>query len=361
MSNQTIPNALARPLAFPTSAQLNAANRNPSSGNITQPAQRPSGPLIRPVSNSTYINASPKPSGFVMSNITSQNLQRPSTSATANASRPLVNFAGGRAPAASPVVQPVLVRPTVQPPPRMLAPETHLLSSVRAASVPHSTPSVPNVIKRKRSSDEEEDEEEEDEDDDDEDDDDSEDDDEEDDSIVVSDNEEVALEDDIPDDNDEDSARALAEILKKEATEFIKTPLTSSCVGGRSLRNRATLKKPDQSHIELIREAYELDEKKELIKELSIWKNTLASQAAAASVVWPVLKPSMPLEVVRREHDIVRKKLALESSDDEDSDLDEEEEEDEEDLSASVENEDEEDDDDSTTSMEDDDDSEDEE
>ena len=357
MSNQTIPNALARPLAFPTSAQLNAANRNPASGNVSQSTQRPSGPLIRPVTNTTLMNASPRPAMGVSLNITSQNVQRPIVSAPINGSRPLVNFAGGRAPVASPVVQPVLVRPTVQPPPRILAQEA---SFSRIVSAPQPIPSVPSVIKRKRSSEDDEDEEEDEDDDDD--DEESEDDDEEDDSIVVSDNEEVALNDDIPDDNDEESARALAEILKKEATEFIKKPLESSCVGGRSLRNRSTLKKPDQSHIELIREAYELDEKKELIKELSIWKNTLAPQAAAASVVWPVLKPSMPIEVVRKEHDIVRKKLGLESSDDEDSDVNEDDDEDEEDLSASVEEEDEEDDDDSTTSTDDEeDDSEDEE
>jgi hypothetical protein len=124
-------------------------------------------------------------------------------------------------------------------------------------------------------------------------------------------------------------------------------------VGGRSLRNRANIKKPDQSHIELIREAYEQDEKKELIKELNIWKNTLAPQAVAAAVVWPSLKSSMPIEVVRREHDVVRRKLGLESTDDEASEDDADDEEEDEDVSASIEEDDEDDDDDSSTSTDD--------
>lgn len=317
MSNHSIPNALAYPMQFPSSAHLNAAYKNPSS------SQQPRSPVISPAprsSGSPQVNSSP----------------RPLIAAASSASRPLVSFSGGSTP----------IRPlTTQPPPRVLAPTVHRVDS--RSSIPSSplNPVRPSVLpiqpappvlvpKRKRSVSEEDEEE----DAYDEDDDESEDDDdEEDDSIVVSDDDEIEVEDDIPaDENDPESARKIAAVLKEEADKFINKPLSVSCVGGRTLRNRATIKKPDQSHIELIREAYELDEKKELIKELGIWKNTLSKEAANAQVVWPALKPSMSIDLVRREHDVVRKKLGLESSDDEES---EEEEDEDEDQSASIEEE----------------------
>lgn len=354
MYNQSFPNAFPRPMTFPTSAQLNAASRN---SNTSANGPHHQNPVIRPASSNASLQ---NPSSAASNTHARPNALPPPP---LNTSRPLVNFGGGRVslhPTIPSVQLTQLTRPTVQPPPRLLAPEipspSRQLQASRSVPLQNVRPQAlqaqkaPSQLKRKRLSDDEEEEEDEEEDDQD-DEDDSDDEEEEDDSIVVSDNEEVPMADDVPDDEDDESAKKLAEILKQEAKEFIKTPLETSCVGGRSLRNRANIKKPDQSHIELIREAYELDEKKELIKELNIWKNTLSSQAAKASVVWPILKASMPLEAVRKEHDIVRRKLGLDSTDDEESDEEEDNEEDE-DVSASMEEE--EDDDDSSSSTEED-------
>lgn len=177
-----------------------------------------------------------------------------------------------------------------------------------------------NNVKRKRDANEDEDEEDYDDGDEEE----EEDDDEEDDSIVAPDSEDIEMETDldIPDDEkDLESAKRIAKVIQEEAKRFIKKPLESVCINGRSLRNRATIKPPSENiaRAKLITEAFLRDEAKELIKEISIWKSKLSKEAEAAKITWPNLKISMPLSQIRKEHEIVRKALGLESSDDEES------------------------------------------
>jgi hypothetical protein len=176
----------------------------------------------------------------------------------------------------------------------------------------------------------------------------SEDDDDEDDSIVAPDDEIEEEEGEVPDDT-EDTLKAHAEVLKAEAEKFIKKELVSDVVGGRTLRKRAEIKKPDDSHHRIIAAAFLLDEKKEIIKECNIWKKKLAAEASSRNVVFPRLDVKMSLEVLKAEHDKIRIALGLESSS---SEEDSEEEEDE-DSSASEDEDDE--DDDSEDSMEEDD------
>jgi hypothetical protein len=116
------------------------------------------------------------------------------------------------------------------------------------------------------------------------------------------------------DDKDPEAIKLLAE----EAAKFVG-----------DLPAKRIRKKPVDNFTKIIAEAYEQDEKKELIKELGIWKKTLATEAAAAGVVWPTLKVSMEFSFIREQHDAVRRKLNLESSDDEESSEEEEDAEDE--------------------------------
>jgi hypothetical protein len=208
---------------------------------------------------------------------------------------------------------------------------------------------APPAKKRARSASFEDEEDDEDvEDDEDEDDDEEdEDDDEEDDEIVARDDDELEVGAAVP---DEEGAELIA-IMAKEAREFVGSePLKSSCVNGRSLRNRSTLRKPDNTHHEWIRDAFIADEKKELIKELGIWKRTLAVDAAARQVAFPKLTLKMSLDQIREEHDKVRVALGLESSDEEfsesDTPEDEDDDEDENDLEDDDDDDEEDDDDD---------------
>lgn len=165
-----------------------------------------------------------------------------------------------------------------------------------------------SAIKRKRSkssSDDEEDEEE-DEDNDLEDDESSEDDgDEEDDSIVAPDSE-IDYNDELIEVDETKDLEAAVKELKQEAQNFMGE------ISGK--RKRTAVSDP---YAKIIAQAYEQDEKKELIKELKIWKKTLSKEASDANVVWPNLKPSMDYSFVKDQHEIVRKKLGLDSSDDE--------------------------------------------
>jgi hypothetical protein len=194
-------------------------------------------------------------------------------------------------------------------------------------SAQHSSKSIQggaqiNVEKKKRAREESEEDEEEDPYDEDEEE--SEDDDE-DDSIVVGDEE--VKEENLPDDEDDpENARIITKVLVEEASQFIKKPLETSCIGGRSLRDRSKIMQPKEKleRDRIVAEAYELDEKKELIKELNIWKRKLSKEALEAKIVWPQLKTSMKLSEIKDEHDKVRKGLGLESSDDEESEEEEE-------------------------------------
>jgi hypothetical protein len=159
----------------------------------------------------------------------------------------------------------------------------------------------------------------------------SEDDDEEDDSIIAPDDEVEHEEGDVPND-DEESLKAHAEMLAQEAAKFIKSELKSDVVGGRSLRKRAEIKKPDDSHHKIIAAAFLLDEKKEIIKEVNIWKKKLALEAAERNVVFPRLDVKMSIDHLREEHNKVRDALGLEAS----SDEEEEEEEEDEESSAEI-------------------------
>jgi hypothetical protein len=254
----------------------------------------------------------------------------------------------------------VMSRPTSQPPPRQLMPTSSQLAAASAHRIqkvespkkvavlsagskagskeaaekptPDATLEKPKEAtpasdkkpeKRKRSESESEEE-----DDPYDEDDDESDDDDENDSIVVPDEEDEVV-DDLPDDEDDpENARKITKVLVEEASEFIKKPLQTSCVGGRSLRDRSSLKQPKEKleRDRIIAEAYEMDEKKELIKEIGIWKRKLCKEAEARNIVWPQLKTTMTLADIRAEHEKVRKGLGLESSDDEESEAEEEEE-----------------------------------
>ena len=207
------------------------------------------------------------------------------------------------------------------------APETPAvrIGAVRIAPVPKALKSPKSSVK---SDDEEEDVESIDE---------SEDEDDEDDSIIAPDDE-VEHEDGVIPNDDEESAKAHAEMLVQEAAKFIKTELKSDVVGGRSLRKRAEIKKPDDSHHKIIAAAFLLDEKKEIIKEVNIWKKKLALEAAEKNVVFPRLDVKMSIETLREEHNKVRDALGLEVS----SDEEEEDEEEDDESSAEIEEEDDE-------------------
>jgi hypothetical protein len=160
----------------------------------------------------------------------------------------------------------------------------------------------------------------------------SEDDDDEDDSIIAPDDEIEVEEGEVPND-DEESLKAHAEMLAQEAAKFIKSELKSDVVGGRSLRKRAEIKKPDDSHHKIIAAAFLLDEKKEIIKEVNIWKKKLCLEAAERNVVFPRLDVKMCIDHLREEHHKVRDALGLEVS----SDEEEEEEEEDDESSAEIE------------------------
>lgn len=142
------------------------------------------------------------------------------------------------------------------------------------------------------------------------------------DSIVVDDTEIDEDTKPLPNDTDEEGARALAAILSEEAEKFVGN-LESKVVGGRCLRAKPAQRLfPER---ELIKRAFEEDEKRELINEMRIWKKTLSAEAAERSVVFPDLKMSMSLEQVREKHEAVRVGLGLDDDDDESTDTEEDE------------------------------------
>jgi hypothetical protein len=64
--------------------------------------------------------------------------------------------------------------------------------------------------------------------------------------------------------------------------------LREKSIAPRNDKKRTAVSDP---YAKIIAQAYEQDEKKELKKELKIWKKTLSKEASDANVVWPKLKP----------------------------------------------------------------------
>jgi len=156
-----------------------------------------------------------------------------------------------------------------------------------------------------------------------------------DDSIVVGEDE-IEMEENVAIPEDEESpenAKKMADLLRAEAERFIKLPIDN--INTRVLRDRSKIKKPDNSHIKLIHEAFIHDEKKELIKEINIWKRTFAVEAADKNLVFPKLSLKMSIDEIRCQHDDIREKLGLEPSDNDDDDSEEEEETDDDDSTES--------------------------
>ena len=172
--------------------------------------------------------------------------------------------------------------------------------------------------------DEEEDEEEEDVDDDEDDESEDEEDDESNISEIVSSGEEEVIEP-IPPETEE-------VLAKLEADRILASIKGTSCVNGRVLRDRSKIVNPTVDRYgdkerELL---FIKDEKKELIREIKIWRETPDLVNKVASLAWPVLNVRMSLESIRLEHDRVRISLGLESTDEESESCDEDEDEDEE-------------------------------
>ncbi len=111
-----------------------------------------------------------------------------------------------------------------------------------------------------------------------------------DDSIVVPDSE-VVVEGNLLEEDDEDleSSRKVLELIQKEAEKFIgETPLKSTVIGNRVLRDRKTIKSPERPHLKLVNEAFEKDEKKELISIINSWKKKYVEQIQKGEIVMPV-------------------------------------------------------------------------
>jgi hypothetical protein len=188
--------------------------------------------------------------------------------------------------------------------------------------------------------DEEEDEEEEDVDDDDDDESEDEEDDESNISEIVSSGEEEVIEP-IPPENEE-------VLAKLEADCILASIKGTSCVNGRVLRDRSKIVNPTVDRYgdkerELL---FIKDEKKELIREIKIWRETPDLVNKVAGLAWPVLNVRMSLESIRLEHDRVRISLGLESTDEESESCDEDEDEEDEDEDEEEEEDDEDDEDD---------------
>ena len=213
------------------------------------------------------------------------------------------------------------------------------------------TKKLKSNLKKTFYKDEDEEDEEDDEDDEDEDNEDEEEDDDDNITEIVSSDDEENVEE-IPPETEEMLAKA-------EADRIAASIKGVTVVGGRTLRDRTKIANPQQDRYgEKERELlYIKDEKKELIRELKIWKETpeLYEKSNEMNLNWPNLTLKMSLESVRSEHDRVRIALGLEATDEEfetededyedDEDEEEEEEEDEEDEDED-EDEDEEDEDD---------------
>jgi hypothetical protein len=163
----------------------------------------------------------------------------------------------------------------------------------------------------------------------------SDDEDEEDDSIVVPDGEEEEAAVLSDDDIDEHNLQKVLE-LKKEAEKFIG-----------ELPPKRTRKPVIDTMAPLVEKMFRKDEAKELIAEVNRWKKTLREKAEEKGVVWPVLKMSMTLEDIKEKHDVIRKQLDLESSDDEEEDEEDEIETEDESFEEDEDDEDEDDDDES--------------
>ena len=144
----------------------------------------------------------------------------------------------------------------------------------------------------------------------------------------------------------EDESNEVAEVLKDAAK--LTEGLSSSVVGGRSLRNRDTLKKPQTYFdVEMYQKLTEADEVREKIQMLKTW-------AASGEYVCPILKTltkKTSPDIVEEEYR--KAKAALEIPDTDDEDDEEDEEEDAEDSDVEMEEEEEEESEDDSDATED--------
>jgi len=138
-------------------------------------------------------------------------------------------------------------------------------------------------------------------------------------------------------------------IAKAEAERIASSIKGSTVVGGRVLRDRTKIVNPIQNRYgdkerELL---YIKDEKKELIREIKIWRETPELLNKAPTLSWPILNVRMSLQTIQEEHERVRIALGLDATDEESESNDEEEDEDEDvELDEEEEEDDEEEDDD---------------
>jgi E3 ubiquitin-protein ligase HUWE1 len=122
------------------------------------------------------------------------------------------------------------------------------------------------------------------------------------------------------------------QIAKAEADRIASSIKGSTLVGGRTLRDRSKIANPTLDRYgdkerELL---FIKDEKKELIREVKIWRTTPELVNKRADLAWPVLNLKMSLDDIRTEHEKVRVALGLDSTDEESEDDVEDEVEDEE-------------------------------
>jgi hypothetical protein len=126
----------------------------------------------------------------------------------------------------------------------------------------------------------------------------------------------------------DDESNEVAEVLKDAAK--LTEGLSSSVVGGRSLRNRETLKKPETYFdVEMYQKLTEADEVREKIQMLKTW-------AASGEYVCPILKSltkKTSPDIVDEEYRKAKEALEIPDTDDEDE---EEEEEDTEDSDVEI-------------------------
>jgi hypothetical protein len=175
--------------------------------------------------------------------------------------------------------------------------------------------------------------------------------------VVVEDDEEEEEEEDVDDEEDDESededddesniseivSSAEEEVIepippeteemlaKLEADRILASIKGTSCVNGRVLRDRTKIVNPTVDRYgdkerELL---FIKDEKKELIREIKIWRETPDLLNKVVSFAWPVLNVRMSLESIRLEHERVRIALGLESTDEESESCNEDEDEDE--------------------------------
>lgn len=124
----------------------------------------------------------------------------------------------------------------------------------------------------------------------------------------------------------EDESNEVAEVLKD--AEKLTQGISSTVVGGRTLRNRETLKKPEPYFdVEMYQKLTQADEVREKIQMLKTW-------ASSGEYVCPILKSltkKTDPQIVEDEYRKAKAALEIPDTDDEDDD-EEEEEEDSEDM-----------------------------